>query len=95
MAIRITDSTMTVEEGNRIAATARFSEYAAANGQRRVDRFQFPGPAIQAEPGNHGVDACGTPRRRLRQRRPVRRRGARNCSSDLMVSGAAGEVSTR
>jgi hypothetical protein len=45
MAIRITDSTMSMEAGNRIAATARFSEHAAANGQRRVDRFQLPGPA--------------------------------------------------
>lgn len=32
MAIRITDDTMTLEIDNRIVATARFSEHAAANG---------------------------------------------------------------
>jgi hypothetical protein len=32
MAIRITDYTMILEVGDRVVATARFSEHAAANG---------------------------------------------------------------
>ena len=32
MAIRITNDTMTPETGNRVVATARFSEHAAADG---------------------------------------------------------------
>lgn len=32
MAIRITDDTMTLEIVDRVVATARFSEYAAADG---------------------------------------------------------------
>ena len=32
MAIRITDDTMTLEIGDRVVATARFSEHAAADG---------------------------------------------------------------
>jgi len=32
MAIRITEDTMTLEVGDRVVATARFSEHAAADG---------------------------------------------------------------
>ena len=32
MALRITDDTMTLEVGDRVVATARFSEHAAADG---------------------------------------------------------------
>jgi hypothetical protein len=32
MALRIMDDTMTLETGNRVVATARFSEHAAADG---------------------------------------------------------------
>jgi uncharacterized protein YfaQ (DUF2300 family) len=32
MALRITHDTMTLETGNRVVATARFSEHAAADG---------------------------------------------------------------
>jgi hypothetical protein len=32
MALRVTRDTMTLETGNRVVATTRFSEHAAANG---------------------------------------------------------------
>jgi hypothetical protein len=43
MAIRITDDTMTLEIGDRVVATARFSEHAAANGNGAWIASTHPG----------------------------------------------------
>ena len=42
MTVHITDEMMTLETGNRVVATARFSEHAAANGNGGVDRLDLP-----------------------------------------------------
>ena len=53
MAIRITDDTMTLGIGNRVVATARFSEHAAGRRQRRVDRLDSSRPAVHPRPGDY------------------------------------------
>ena len=42
MALRITHDTMTLETGNRVVATARFSEHAAAVGVRVISSVSAP-----------------------------------------------------
>ena len=50
MTVHITDEMMTLETGNRVVATARFSEHAAANGNGAWIVSTYP------RPGDHGAD---------------------------------------
>ncbi len=50
VAIRITDDTMALETGNRVAAAARFSGYAATGQTSRSRRLHLPGPRARRAP---------------------------------------------
>ena len=47
MTVHITDEMMTLETGNRVVATARFSEHAAANGNGAWIVSTYPRPGDQ------------------------------------------------
>ena len=67
MSTNINDDSMSLEIDGRVIATAQFSEHAAADGIRRMDRLVSPRPPIHSEPGDHSLGAHGTARHRVRR----------------------------
>ena len=67
MTVHIEDDFMTLEVDGAIVATARFSQYAAADGNG-VDRLRSPCPAVHPQRSDQGPDPRRTARCRLRRR---------------------------
>lgn len=63
--IQINDKCMSLTLGGEIFATARFSQYAAADDNGAWIVCTHPRPAVLPQPGDHGSDARRTPRRWL------------------------------
>lgn len=65
MAIQISGDSMTLEVSEAVIATARFSQYAAADGNGAWIVSTQPRPAVQRQPGHHGAVARRAPGGRL------------------------------
>jgi hypothetical protein len=76
MAIQISDGFMVLEVNGEVVATARFSEYAAADGNGAWIVSTHPRPAVLPQQGDHGLDARRTPGDRLRRQRSAHGRVA-------------------